>query len=417
MDPSVGYLHLNAANEWPLFDLHGLEVDGTGALRLEEGSPTGYQARGLWRAGPFQVSGAATDWYRLTVQAAPLPDRTHVRLFTFATDNAVPTWDVQADEPFTDTGWRAAPRDALDVLVPGDPAPQLWIGGLLRGDGAETPRLDQMKLAWGRRTYLPHLPAIYSRDDEARDLLERFLSLQETVLGGIESEIADLPLLFDAASSPDGTDPSWLSWLFGWLAFERSEAWSEPDARAYLSEAFPLYGRRGTVGALLRYLRIYAGVDARIEEPLQGARVWSLGDTSTLGFDSMLAFEPPDGAVLGESAVVDGSHMMGAAAPAMPLFSDLAHRFCVRVHCGELRPGALEAARMVIEREKPAHTEAHLCVVQPRLRVGVQARVGIDAVVGASPRARLGEPLGAAVLAGAAELCEKEEEEPTWHRP
>jgi hypothetical protein len=37
----------------------------------------------------------------------------------------------------------------------------------------------------------------------------------------------------------------------------------------------------------------------------------------------------------------------------------------------------------VVEREKPAHTEATICPVFPRFRVGVQARVGVDTAVGA----------------------------------
>jgi hypothetical protein len=39
----------------------------------------------------------------------------------------------------------------------------------------------------------------------------------------------------------------------------------------------------------------------------------------------------------------------------------------------------------VIEREKPAHTMYHLCIVEPRMRVGFQARVGIDTVVAGAP--------------------------------
>src|SRR5262245_35403557 len=185
MDWSSGYMHLNAANEWPQFELHALELTNDGSLRLETAPGGGYVSRGVWRAGPFQVTGNATDWYRLTVDAAPLPERTHVRLFTFATDGGTPPFDPQADEPFTDPGWRAAPRDGLDLVIAGDAQPHLWIGGIVRGDGAASPHLHQMKLVWGRRTYLQHLPAIYARQDGPRDALERFLSLQETVLGGL----------------------------------------------------------------------------------------------------------------------------------------------------------------------------------------------------------------------------------------
>jgi hypothetical protein len=41
-----------------------------------------------------------------------------------------------------------------------------------------------------------------------------------------------------------------------------------------------------------------------------------------------------------------------------------------------------EKVERVVEREKPAHTHAELCPVLPRMRVGVQATVGADAVVG-----------------------------------
>ena len=40
------------------------------------------------------------------------------------------------------------------------------------------------------------------------------------------------------------------------------------------------------------------------------------------------------------------------------------------------------AVARVVDREKPAHTTYHLCQFEPRMRVGFQARVGIDAIVG-----------------------------------
>jgi hypothetical protein len=35
----------------------------------------------------------------------------------------------------------------------------------------------------------------------------------------------------------------------------------------------------------------------------------------------------------------------------------------------------------VIEAEKPAHTTYHLCLLEAAMRVGAQARLGIDAIV------------------------------------
>ena len=57
----------------------------------------------------------------------------------------------------------------------------------------------------------------------------------------------------------------------------------------------------------------------------------------------------------------------------------------------------------VLESEKPAHTEYHLCVVEPRMRVGFQARLGIDTLVGGPPvPTRLGDaaPDGAEMVLG-----------------
>ena len=80
------------------------------------------------------------------------------------------------------------------------------------------------------------------------------------MLGELEETISDLPSLFDPFSAPNGDFPSWLSWLSSWLAFDLNQAWSEDETRRFLAEAFDLYGKRGTVEGLRRYLKIYAGV-------------------------------------------------------------------------------------------------------------------------------------------------------------
>jgi hypothetical protein len=49
-------------------------------------------------------------------------------------------------------------------------------------------------------------------------------------------------------------------------------------------------------------------------------------------------------------------------------------------------PGAREALLRVLEREKPAHTAFTLKAVEPRLVVGLQARLGEDAIVAGAAR-------------------------------
>jgi len=413
MNGSSGFFYLNEANTWPGFalDVHDLAITEAGSLSLASTpTPSGTLAqRGVFRAGPFEAQGGSTAWYRLQAYADAIPDGTYLELFTLTSDTGDAPYDPTADAPFSHSDWRAVPRNRLDALILNAPARQLWIGGIFRGDGQSSPIVHQMRVDYGRNTYLQFLPAIYGNDGARRDLLERFLSLHASVLGGLEDRITDLPRLFDPDAAPNGEFPSWLSWLAGWLAFDLNEVWSEADTRTYLAEAFEWYGRRGTVEGLRRYIKLYAGVEARIEEPARDTELWSLGENSTLGFSTRLASGHAQGAVVGTTATLGQSHLTRGDDFGAALFEDLAHRFCVQVYCAELRrPGVLEDVRTVIEREKPAHTEYHLCVIEPRMRVGSQARVGIDAVIAQGPSAaRLGIPLDTAVLAARAEPCEK----------
>jgi hypothetical protein len=40
-----------------------------------------------------------------------------------------------------------------------------------------------------------------------------------------------------------------------------------------------------------------------------------------------------------------------------------------------------QAVKEIIEAEKPAHTDYHLCFIEPRMRVGFQATIGIDSII------------------------------------
>jgi phage tail-like protein len=407
MSNELGFIYLNTANEWPLFEPHKLKIRTDGALTLDTANGA-FVTKGVFRGGPFEVPADSTRWHRLRVYADSLAEADHVQLFTFTADSGDAGYDPTADDPFpAQAGWQAAPRNILDILILNPPARRLWIGGVLRSAGQESPVLHQMRVDYGRETYLKFLPAIYGREESRRDFLERFLSLHQSVLDGLEGNIADLPLLFDPFAVPDDEFPSWLSWLADWLAFDLNEAWSDAETRQYLAQAFQLYGKRGTIEGLQRYLKLYAGVEARIEEPGLETTLWSLGENSTLGFTTMLAPAHLQGAVVGTSTALDRSHITRGDDFGAALFEDRAHHFCVQVYCAELiRPGALEDVRAVIEREKPAHSTYDLCVIEPRMRIGAQARIGIDTIVAEGPpMAQIGRQLDTGVLAEEAEEC------------
>ena len=107
-----------------------------------------------------------------------------------------------------------------------------------------------------------------------------------------------------------------------------------------------------------------------------------------------IAPEPQDECELLEvgHAIVGESRPQTAAEFGAPLADDYAHLFTVMVPAAQVPLASQrQALRDLIEAEKPAHTDFQLCLVEPRMRVGVQARVGIDSIVaGPGPALRLG---------------------------
>jgi phage tail-like protein len=405
----TGFMYLNAANTWPSFTLYDMAIDPAGALVLTA-SGGAYAPTGLFTGGPFQALDGDTPWYRFSLGTRSLPAGTHIQIFTVTTPtSAPPSFVPLSNTPFAT--WQAAPRDALQGVIFNPAARYLWIGGVVRSDGGATPAIPQIRIDYGRDTYLKYLPAIYRADPASSDLLQRLLSLLQTALGGLGQEIIDLARLFDPAAAPDQGHPSWFAWVAGWLAWQLEQNWTEQQTRAYLAEAFELYALRGTVEGLRRYLKIYAGVEGYISEAALDTTIWALGTNSVLGASTMLAPASASGAILDTTAVLDESDLVGPSdAFGSALFDDVAYRFCVTINAGELtRPGALAAVRAVIAREQPAHTVCELNIVEPRMRVGVQSRISIDSVIGAPREAEVGGRLDQVVLAASDRECNESE--------
>lgn len=435
-------------------------------VKLELGH--GYSSRGVLWSKAIALRDYEVYWHRLFAVMDDLAETAHLKLYVHTSNDATdgPGVDPAAGDPFSDVRWR--PRleppdqyaDVTDLFVGGSPAQYLWVGGLFWGDGRSTAVVSQMRVEFDHQTYLDYLPAIYDKEvtcaesllqsgtddrrlvscDESKptcpEALKRLVSLFEAMFAGVESEIADLSMLFDVDAVPGEL----LSWLAGWLALELDEEWDEARKRELIRKAFDLYGKRGTVEGLRESLRFFAGVEAIIEEPIVNAAWWSLpaqevecgcqcqssgstgcccgagrkksadcsGDLpaegeaawvategSILGVTTMLVPSQTQGAVVGATATLDGSHLIEADDFGAPLFTDVAHRFTVQIYRAQIRcAGTVEQVRAVIEREKPAHTTYHLCIIEPLLRVGYQARVGINAVVGGPIEPRvLGESL------------------------
>jgi phage tail-like protein len=418
-------------------------LDGKGNLWVQAGTsdaPLQLTARGayagkgfLWTLQPIQTSRPKVAWQRLKAEIRKLPANAHLDFLVYTSNSPgdAPTVTAGSDDPLTDPKWRQMllppSTDLDDLYISGCPATYLWVAAQFSSDGAGTPVLSQVRVQFDRDSYLGYLPAIY-RNKAGRpasfgpgngapvalaggsgggDFLMRFLSLFESFNADVEDEIRAMGRLFDAKATPK----KYLAWLAEWLGLEIDENWSDAKAREILGHIFKLYGERGTTAYLQRILKLFGGVDAVIEEPIMNAAWWVLpstagasccdecaGDTSgtpawqgtqnsLLGFSTMLAAAQPQGAVVGTSAVLDQSHLINVDEFGAPLFRDVAYQFSVLLYRGQLMcPDALPRIQALLDQERPAHTLCQICVVEPRMRIGYQSRVGIDSVVGGPGR-------------------------------
>jgi phage tail-like protein len=395
------------------FDGRGgvLVIPGGGEVPVRMSATGAHGVRGVLWGGPFRSPDDTTAPRHLVRAAVTAAAGAHVQLAVCEQDagGAPPPVDPEAADPFADPRWTAIPvaSDAVETLFPGAPLDEVFVGMVFTGDGLASPTLHEIRIDFAHPTWLPYLPALYARDAEAAERLARWLTAFESASDRVQGGIDGLPALFTPAAAP--TD--WLPWLAGWLALELPDAWHAATRRTAIAGAFAASARRGTLAGLREAVRERAGIDVVIEEPILQTGLWLLpADDATeaelalsaLGATTFLARAEPHGAVVGTTAVADGSYLVPQDEYATPLFEDVAHQFTVRVYRGaSYSEDAVATARAVLDDERPAHTTYDICVVEPAMRVGVQARRGIDAIVAGDPEPTLLDDAGAGlVLAG-----------------
>jgi phage tail-like protein len=387
---------------------------------LQLATQGGFSRKGFLWGGPFSNPGwLPQEWHRLKASLEPLVNGAHFQLFLYCSGDpdadpigpqpSAPPWgepvvdyldclvtDPQA--PACERKWIRMPLDVSEGMIQaiqthGLPPGQweylsyVWVGAEFSGEGLSSPILSQLWLEFDHQTTLGFLPSVYGEQDRSRQYLGRFLSLFESLYDEAEEGIRGLPSLLD----PQSARADFLPWLGGWQAFGLIEEWPLAKKRQAIQDAFTLHSQRGTVAGLQAAVRLFTGLQVRIEEPIQHTGWWSLApeegtpletENSILGFTTFLVPAEAQGAVVGTTAVLDASHLITEEELGAPLFSDTAHRFIVQVYHGAgYSPQALAQVAAVLDREKPAHTHYHICPVEPRLRIGFQARIGIDTVI------------------------------------
>jgi phage tail-like protein len=325
--------------------------------------------RGIYYSQAFDSTQAQMRWHKLVVESK-IPENTRIEIFYVTSDRRE---QIDAQIKAARSGndlidWSIPiinPTDALLINqkdnIESPSGHYLWLKIELIGSPEKSPIIKSIRVYFPRLSYLRYLPATYQEDLQSRDFLERFLSLFETSLLGIEWQIDRIARYFDADST--GGTGEFLRWLATWLAIAAENNWKEPQLRQLVKAAPQLYRQRGTKAGLELLVQIFTGDRPIILEYFRETIAPAVAQEQQKIFNQLCG-EDPD-----------------------PFC------FCILLSSCQGRTDEQEQIiKRLIDREKPAHTEAVVYTFKPLYRLGDEPLyLGINAYIARDNLPRLGQ--------------------------
>jgi phage tail-like protein len=410
--------------------------DGTGdPSAAAPMTPPAFAASGVWLSTSLDSRIGRCIWHRVVVMAqVPRGGSLTIQTFTSEADQPIDIVAALAATAWTTVPLGARPSEALTLSPPGR---YMWLRVTLTGDMQTTPRLDELLIEYPRISLRRYLPAGLAPDPVSADFTDRLLGIFDRGFRSVEEQIDRQADLFDPRSAPAQSKapgaPDMLSWLAGWIGVAFDRTWPVAKRRRYLMQAARLYPCRGTLPGLRAALLLWLGLDV-LDPPRRAARCapacappppawrppplilehwkirrWLFVGAGRLGDAAVLWGEAIMGrSQLGTNAQLGATRLDTSRAATSDPFNAEAYAFTVFVPGGLARSAAAKAsAQRLIDQQKPAWAQATLRFVAPRMRIGIQASIGFDSVVGCWPEgvlldaARLGR---ATVLSAAANV-------------
>ena len=394
---------LDAAHVVHLFDLHGAWLGTQPDLADADAPASGprFVGEGVLVTKALDSGLPGCRWHAVEVRGR-VPQGTRVEVATLTAEDDFTEAEVATlGDRWTPSASFGDPAlGAWDALVFAPDGRYLWLRLTLIGDGADTPELVDVAVRPSRHTSLERLPAIFAAGES--DFLERYLALTDTVRASVTDLLEHLPHELDPRTADASARRDFLAWLGGWVGMDDLGALPVPRRRRLVAAAAELYRRRGTPDGVARHVGLWLGRRVEVLEHYR-LRRWAITTQARLG-DASVLFGPEivRRLRLDEYSRIGEFVLVSTPSPRIDPFAVFAHTFTLYVHaCDTDDVAALAAsAERVAGAVSPAHTLAVVAVVRPRASVGVQARLGMDALVaGPPPAGRVGDAVGLAVAA------------------
>ena len=370
-------------------------------VRRSAASPNRYAPIGRWVSAALDSGLYDCAWDQVELVFDSLPRGAQVVARSFTSGELPPEGAAPATEPYS-PAWSdpvvlAADPDGdeppdgpvgLDFVVQSPPGRYLWLCLELDGAGFQTPVVESIRLRYPRQGLLQQLPALYASTQGPARFLERYLAIFEAVWAQIDERVAGLEGLFN----PKAGTADELRWLAGRLALAPLGPDTAQTWRRLLQTVPAAYPRRGTPDAVKSVLQAclanISGVEtadlAGLPAVVEGFRErrWleldrdGLGPRTLAGGDARL--------VLGSAQV--GVARIGAGDPLVEALRAFANTFRVFApRCWVDTPQKEVWLREAIDAECPADTAYELMLFESRLRLGEDALLGVNSVLGPAP--------------------------------
>jgi phage tail-like protein len=369
------------------------------------------------------------QWHRVIINGR-VPAGTSIAVATYAAEVELPDETIAALplEAWSHAAVARAVCGEWDCLIRGPRGRFLWLALSFTSGNIETPCIEKMRIEFPRIPLRRYLPAVFGNDLSASEFTDRFLSIFDTTFRSVERQIDTEARLFDARTTPakvvgaSGID--FLTWLASWVGITLDRRLPEAQRRRFLRAAPALYDVRATRNGLWRLLLAYLGLPAPparcavpVEpiKPTRGCRAvplncapppprrayeppplllehfqlrrWLFVGTGRLGEDAKLwGRRIVNRSALDANAQTERSQLITTPDPTHDPFRVYASRFSVFVPaCVGRSDRQRKNFENLLRAESPAHTAYTIEYVEPRLRIGIQSMIGLDAVVGRYP--------------------------------
>ena len=230
-----------------LFDLHGNAV-----IRCSAPVTASYLTSGTYISVALDSELYRCQWHRVILRG-DIPAGAQVIVSTFTAEAVLTDDQIQNlsdDEWGTNQTAGEMKLGEWDCLVRSGGGRFLWFKLEFQGNGKVTPRVDSVEIEFPRISLRRYLPTVFGEEPTSADFTDRFLSLFDTTLRSIETEVDKQAKFYDPLSTPAVRNPKagidFLSWLASWIGVTLDRNWTEAKRRRFLKEAGRLFDLRGT---------------------------------------------------------------------------------------------------------------------------------------------------------------------------